>query len=144
VDRLAIDASVVIASLLPDEPYRGASLRILKEFFSGRLELLAPSVLQFEITNALWKAVFRGRTKLEDAQEALRQFEAFNLPEREVATQEILRIAHTHNRSAYDAAYLTLAESEQVRLVTADKRLYNAMKDRSRLVLWVEDFEQPS
>ena len=81
---------------------------------------------------------------MNDAQAALREFEAFNLPEREVATQEILRIAHTYNRSAYDAAYLTLAESEQIPLVTADKHLYNAMKDRSRLVLWVEDFEQPS
>jgi predicted nucleic acid-binding protein len=122
VDRLVIDASVVIASLLPDEPYRAVSLRILKGFLSGNLELLAIPLLRFEITNALWKAISRGRTKLSDAQAALREFEAFNLPEREVATQEILRIAHTYNRSAYDAAYL-------------------AMKDRSRLVLWVEDFK---
>jgi predicted nucleic acid-binding protein len=81
---------------------------------------------------------------LSDARAKLREFEAFNLPEREVATQETLRIAHTYNRSAYDAAYLALAESEQIPLVTADKHLYNAVKDRSRLVLWVEDFEQPS
>ena len=138
--RLVIDASVVIASLLPDEPYRAASLRILKGFLSGNLELLAVPLLRFEITNALWKAISRGRTKLSDAQAALREFEAFNLPERKVATQEILRIAHTYNRSAYDAAYLALAEREQIPLVTADKRLYNAMKDRSSLILWVEDF----
>jgi len=144
VDRLVIDASVLIASLLPDEPYRAASLRILKEFLSGNLELFAVPLLRFEITNAIWKAISRGRTKLSDAQAALREFEAFNLPECEVATQEILSTAHTSNRSAYDAAYLTLAESEQIPLVTADKHLYNAMKDRSRLVLWVEDFEQPS
>jgi len=141
VDRLAIDASVVIASLLPDEPYRDASLRILKEFLSGNLELFAISLLRFEITNALWKAISRGRTKLNDAQAALREFEAFNLPEREVATQEILKTAHAYNRSAYDAAYLTLAKSEQVLLVTADKHLYNAVKDKFRLVLWVEDFK---
>ena len=144
MDRLVIDASVVIASLLPDEPYRDASLRILKEFLSGNLELLAVPLLRFEITNALWKAISRGRTKLNDAQAALCEFEAFNLPEFDVAPQEILITAHTYGRSAYDAAYLALADSEQVPLVTADKRLYNAMKERSRLVLWVEDFEQPS
>ena len=144
MDRLVIDASVVIASLLPDEPYRDASLRILKEFLSGNLELLAVPLLRFEITNALWKAISRSRTKLSDAQAALREFEAFNLPECDVAPQEILITAHTYGRSAYDAAYLALADSEQVPLVTADKRLYNAMKERSRLVLWVEDFEQLS
>lgn len=141
MDRLVIDASVVIASLLPDEPYRDASLRILKEFLSGNLELFAVPLLRFEIANALWKAISRGRTKLSDAQAALREFEAFNLPEREVATQDILTTAHTHNRSAYDAAYLALAKSEQALLVTADKHLYNAVKDKSRLVLWVEDFK---
>ena len=144
VDRLVIDASVVIASLLPDEPYRAASLRILKEFFSGRLELFAPLLLQFEITNALWSAISRRRTKLKDAQEALRQFESFNLPQRRVATPEILRTAHAYDRSAYDAAYLALAESEQIPLVTADKRLYNAIKDRSSLILWVEAFDHPA
>lgn len=144
MDRLVIDASVVIASLLPDEAYRAASLRILKEFLSGNLELLTIPLLRFEITNALWKAISRGRTKLNDAQAALREFEAFSLPEREAVTQEILRIAYAYNRSAYDAAYLALAESEQVPLVTADKHLYNAMKDGSSLVLWVENVEQPS
>ena len=144
MDRLVIDASVVIASLLPDEPYRAASLRILNGFLSGNLELFTVPLLRFEITNAFWKAISSGRTKLSDAQAALCEFEAFNLPECEVATQEILRIAHTYNCSAYDATYLTLAESEQIPLVTADKHLYSAMKDRSRLVLWVEDFEQPS
>jgi len=140
VDRLTIDASVVIASLLPDEPYREAALSILKEFLSGNVELFAVPLLQFEIINALWKAISRGRTKLKDAQAALREFEAFNLPEREASLQEVLKTAHAYNCSAYDAAYLTLAKSEQVLLVTADRHLYNAVKDKSRLVLWVEDF----
>ena len=142
MDRLVIDASVVIASLLPDEPYRDASLRILEEFLSGNLELLAVPLLQFEITNALWTAISRRRTKLKDAQEALGQFESFNLPQRRVATQEVLRTAHAYDRSAYDAAYLALAESEQIPLVTADKRLYNAIKDGFRFVVWVEDCEK--
>ena len=80
MDRLVIDASVVIASLLPDELYRSASLRILKGFVSGNLELFAIPLLRFEITNALWKAISRGRTRLSDAQAALHEFEALALP----------------------------------------------------------------
>jgi len=78
----------------------------------------------------VWKATSKARTKLSDAQAALREFEAFDLPEREVTTQEILRTAHTHNFSAYDAAYLAPAKSEQIPLVTADKHLYDAAKDK--------------
>ena len=81
MDRSVIDASVVIASLLPDEPYRGASLRILRGFLSGNMELITVPLLRFEITNALGKAISRGRVDLKDAQAALREFDAFNLPE---------------------------------------------------------------
>ena len=141
MDRPVIDASVIIASLLPDGPYHGAALRILKEFLSADLDLLSVPLVQFEITNALWKAVVQGRAQLEDAQAALRAFEAFNLPERAVSSQEILITAHDYTRSAYDAAYLALAMIEQILLVTADKHLYNAVKDNLRTILWVEDFK---
>ena len=141
MDRLVIDASVIIASLLPDEPHYDAALRILGEFLSAKLELVSVPLIQFEITNALWQAVRRGRVRLEEAQAALRTFEAFNLPERAVSSQGILTAAHKYTRSAYDAAYLSLAMIEQVPLVTADKRLYNAVKDNLQIILWVEDFK---
>jgi len=71
-------------------------LWILEELFSGNLLLLAIPLLRFEITNVLWKAISRGRIELSDAQAALREFEASNLPEREVATQKILIATHTY------------------------------------------------
>ena len=94
MDRPVIDASVIIASFLPDEPYHGAALRILKKFLSAGLDLLSVPLVQFEITNALWKAVVQGRARLEDAQAALHAFEAFKLPERAVSSLEILKTAH--------------------------------------------------
>lgn len=143
MDRSVIDASVVIASLLPDEPYRDASLRILRGFLSGNMELITVPLLRFEITNALWKAISRGRVDLKDAQAALREFDAFNLPEYKVPIQEVLKTAHTYNRSAYDAAYLTLAKIEHIPLVTADKRLYSALRDRLPWLVWVKDALHP-
>jgi len=40
----------------------------------------------------------------------------------------------------YDSAYLTLAQAQKAPLVTADKKLYNALKDKFDYLLWVEDF----
>ncbi len=141
MDRLIIDASVVTASLLPDEPYHDAALRILARFLRDGLELFTISLLRYELTNALWKGLKLGRVKLEDAEAALREFEAFNIPEVEVSTTAILRLAHTYDRSAYDTAYLTLAEERRIPLITADKRLYRALKDKFQWLIWVEDFK---
>lgn len=138
--RLVVDASVVIASLLPDEPYRAAALSVLTRFLSDTLELLTLPLLRYEVTNAVWRALKAGRVKLRDAEEALKEFEAFNIPEGEISSVEALRLAHTYNRSAYDSAYLALAQAEQIPLITADKRLYNALKGKFNQLLWVKDF----
>jgi len=142
VARLIVDASVIIASLLPDEPYRDAALNVLTQFLSDGLELITVPLLRYEVANAVWKAIKNGRVKLGDAEEALKEFEAFNIPECEVSSTEALKLAHAYDRSAYDSAYLALAQAEQAPLITADKRLYNALKDRFSQLLWIEDFER--
>ncbi len=137
--KFVIDASVVVASLLPDEPYREAALRFLAQFLTDNLELVTTSLLKYELTNALWRAVRTGRVRVEDAEAALEAFENFNIAEREVAAIEALRLACRYDRSAYDAAYLALAQAEQAPLITADRRLYNALQDRFNLLVWVGD-----
>ncbi len=52
-----------------------------------------------------------------------------------------LQIALKTGRSAYGSMYLALAEALSTRVVTADRRLYNALQNGpfAGLVLWVED-----
>ncbi|MFN4218628.1 MAG: type II toxin-antitoxin system VapC family toxin [Candidatus Bipolaricaulia bacterium] len=57
VKRAIVDASVVMAAMLPGEPTRPAAHRILEQFTEGALELVAPSLLPYEVTNSLLKAV---------------------------------------------------------------------------------------
>lgn len=51
------------------------------------------------------------------------------------------QIAMRHDRSVYDALYVALAASQSCPLVTADRKLFNALKDHAGVVhvLWVED-----
>lgn len=51
----------------------------------------------------------------------------------------ILEIAAEHGRSAYDAAYVALAEHLGVDLITADERLYNALADTHPEVRFLGD-----
>ncbi len=52
-----------------------------------------------------------------------------------------LQIALESGRSAYDSMYLAMAEALSTRVVTADRRLYNALQfgPFAGLVLWVEN-----
>ncbi|MBC7121593.1 MAG: AAA family ATPase, partial [Candidatus Methanosuratus sp.] len=57
VTKLTVDASVVIASLLPDEPHRDPALRLLSQFLLDDLKLLTVPLLKYEVTNAVWRAL---------------------------------------------------------------------------------------
>lgn len=140
--RFVIDASVLIASLLPDESYRDTALDVLSRFLADDLELFTVPLLKYEAANALWRAVKTGRVKVEDAEEAFRVFENFNIPEKEVSGVEALKLACQYDRSAYDSAYLALSRTEQAPLITADRRLYNALRGQFSLLVWIEDFKR--
>jgi len=52
-----------------------------------------------------------------------------------------LQIALETGRSSYDCMYLALAEAIQAVVVTADRKLYNALQGgpHASLIHWVED-----
>lgn len=54
--------------------------------------------------------------------------------------EQALEISMRYDRSFYDSLYLALALEEQLPLITADRKLYNALQgtDLSFTILWVE------
>jgi len=52
-----------------------------------------------------------------------------------------LKFSQEHHRSAYDAAYLALAEQLNADFLTGDERLYNAMKTRWKRVKFVGNYK---
>ena len=51
-----------------------------------------------------------------------------------------LQLSGEHQRSAYDSAYLALAESQGVWFFTGDKRLFNAVRQSLAWVKWIGDY----
>jgi predicted nucleic acid-binding protein len=137
--KAVIDASVVGASLLVDEPYSDNALKVITKFLSNDLELITTSLLKYEVTSLISKALMTDRIKEKDAYDALARFEMFNFPEVDVPLGEILKLARSWGRSTYDAAYMALAQIQQAPLITADKRLFNALKGKFQWLKWVEE-----
>jgi len=61
--RAIIDASVLLASLLPDEPTHPEAQELLglALLTPAKVELLSTTLLPYELTNGLWQAVRQGR-----------------------------------------------------------------------------------
>lgn len=137
--RLVIDASVCLKWYLRDELLNDEASEVLRRYARGNLELVAPSFLVLEFINGLSVAARKGRIAFDLVGIALDELLDIRIDFREVTdlSSEIVRLCRRLGRSAYDAAYLALAEREGIPLLTGDKRLYNALQDRLTWVQWL-------
>ena len=136
---MIVDASVVLSAFFPDESQAQAQA-VLREHVAGRLHLKAPALLPYELSNAVWQAERRGRITRAQADEILQALVGLDI---EIVPQEwgeMLPLARRFERSAYDAAYLALAEKTGEPLVTGDERLYNAVHSQLDWVVWIGDY----
>jgi predicted nucleic acid-binding protein len=104
--------------------------------------LAAPTLLFYEFTNAVLQAARRGRITNEEGEAILVAFDGLGIELDTVTWQQILPLARQFDRSAYDAAYLALAEAREETLVTGDLRLYNAVRDTLDWVQWIDDADE--
>ena len=97
-------------------------------------EIHAPSLLDFEVVSALRGLTLAGRLSEARAQDFLTDFE--DLPIRRWASADALRRRAFHlrnNVSAYDAAYVALAEALNCPLLTRDVRLTRSIGHSARV-----------
>jgi predicted nucleic acid-binding protein len=134
--RLAVDASVAVKWFVP-EIHSEAALRLLKE----ERDLLVPDLVWGEVGNILWKKKQRGEITDENARFILQQLGRFNLVVH--SSQELAdtawALASRLKRTFYDSLYLALAERQGCPLVTADRRLFNAVSPAGLNLVWIED-----
>lgn len=137
---MIVDASVILMAFFPDETGQTQAQALIRAHALGAIELRGPTLLSYEVTNAVLQAVRRQRITMEIAEDILTAFKDLAIPLEEVVTHQALETAHRYDRSAYDAAYLTLAESLNMGFITGDQRLYNAVSQQLPWVLWIGDY----
>ncbi len=133
---MIVDASVILRAFFPDEDQAQAQA-LIRDHVSGRTRLLAPTLIVYEVTNAVVQGVRRGRITDDDGESILTAFEGLGIEMESVTWQQMLPLALRFDRSAYDAAYLALALARGEPLVTGDQRLYNAVRDDLDIVRWI-------
>ena len=121
-----------VSSALPlvfDDEVGPDTARIEQAFADGDVAYV-PTLWRYEMANGLRQAERRGRIEPDDAVAMLDIL--VDLPIEEVdtsAASSLLDAARIHDITAYDAAYLLLAQRLALPLATRDKRLRAAATD---------------
>ncbi len=135
-----LDASVVMKWFIPEMHWEKAAL--LKSYSESSLH--APDFFQLECTSILSKKVRRKELQMSEA--SMIQELLLTVPVHVYPWQDLLieagQVAHETYRSVYDCLYLVLAKHLNGKMITADKKLYLAMKGSAEWgshLLWVEN-----
>lgn len=121
IKTAAVDASFILAYLLPDE--KTPDKEIFARHNAGEIQFISTYLLPFEVLNSL-KFCFK--------QKRLSQFLAKGLMEKffdleiellPVEFADVFKLAEKKNLTVYDASYLWLAKNKKVKLQTLDKQL---------------------
>lgn len=98
------------------------------ELQAGLFELIAPTILQFELAHGLRRRVARAATDLAEARMIIDRLDT--LPVTLLSTTGLLPeafdFALRFNRGVYDSLYAVLALRHRCRCLTADRKLYDA------------------
>lgn len=119
---IVVDASSVLAVLINGP----AATRLRARMFAETESLHAPHLIDIEVMHVLRRWFLTGQMTLARAQEAIALFRLMPI---ERYSHEILleRIwQHRSNLTAYDAAYVALAETLESVVVTVDAKLAGA------------------
>jgi predicted nucleic acid-binding protein len=117
-----VDASAVIAVLL-DEPERLAVEPLL-----ARQNLIAPTLLPFEITNVCATNALRFPDKEARYADALADFFGWSIALHDVDLVGAFVLARRYGLTAYDASYLWLSRELGLELVTLDAALLSVVQ----------------
>ncbi|MBI4999605.1 type II toxin-antitoxin system VapC family toxin [Candidatus Gottesmanbacteria bacterium] len=134
--RILIDASLVLAFLLPDEKLIPELVKVLFSFTQERLEFFAPEILPFEVLNGLRAAILTKRVKEKEAHTLAEKFLNFGVKEIRVEKKQMFDFSLKYNLSTYDAAYLTCSFQENIPLYTCDRSFYQKVKHSKQVYLF--------
>ena len=126
--NLVIDASVVIKFYIP-EILSDHAARVMSRVADGDLMLCAPDLLYPETGNILWKKQCRHELTPAEVDEIVHAITS--LPIRIESSLPVMplavSIAMHSGITVYDAMYVAVARIYDTRMITADKKLMDAM-----------------
>lgn len=132
--KIVVDASVV-ARWYVREDWSDKALQLREHFRAGRLDLVSPRLLLYEVANGLRYSPELSPKDIADAVDSLIGMQIgltdFDARQWRNAVENALR----YKISLYDSTYYTTAETYSLRLVTADKHFFSNIRGKNSMFL---------
>lgn len=138
---ICVDASILI-KLVMSGRHESPVVTMWREWHGAAHFIVAPTLLYYEVSNALHRYVVHGELLPEEAEEALEAALGLNVTLYSDADmhRRALKLAGQFSLpAAYDAHYLALAEALRAEFWTADRRLVRAVQDNLPWVHMIEE-----
>ena len=145
-EAYVVDASVCI-KLYVDEELSDAAHALFALLEQERpVRLVVPDLFYIERTNILWQYHQRFGLSRADAESAVDQLGQLLLHSTPTAalTADALSLAMTHGITAYDAAYVALAQRLAIPVVTADAALLRKLAGTPFDLRWLGAWSPPA
>ncbi|MBS7653160.1 type II toxin-antitoxin system VapC family toxin [Candidatus Bathyarchaeota archaeon] len=125
--ELIVDASVVVKWFV-DEEYSNKAIKIRDMYIDGKIRILAPEIINFEILNALYYKKLFSENELREISEALDaySFDLYSL--KGEYSRKTVEIMFYNDITIYDASYISLAVMRNTFMYTADEDLISRLK----------------
>lgn len=144
-DNLFILDASVAAKWFNNESLTDKAIEVRDAFVQGKIRLLAPAQLVYEVGNSIWK----NKTLTdEDSEKAIShlvdlEIELIQLNQEEMATAA-MKIARKYSITFYDAAYVALADRFHATLISADDEIISKIKNNEKGERINEEENRPS
>ena len=132
MNEVVVDASVVVKWFVQEEWSEEAGA-LKEDYAAGKVDLIAPSVMPFEVLNALRYSGAFNEYELIEAAEALEDFQITLYGLEGNYAKETVKLAMRRGITIYDASYIALAIVRRAVLWTADEKLLKKLEDISNV-----------
>jgi len=125
---IVIDASVIV-KLAKEEEGTDRAVSLIEEHTKGKEKIIVPSLLFYEVANAL---LYAKELKNKEISEFLEILDDLDFEIIELTIKDIIKatvLGREKNITVYDASYLILAQKLGVNFITADLELIKKVKD---------------
>ncbi len=147
IERAVVDVSVALKWVLDDEDKLEEALLLRDEMVvHRRLRLFAPRLFAYEAVNAMLMAARRGRISHEDALEGAQALLAVGIELVDPSMDHVAALGDVAGLTAYDAAYVVVAERCGGILWTDDGPVLRCLSDdtvRTRIAAAMPGFPVP-
>lgn len=142
---MVVDTSVVIKWFFK-ESYEKEALILRDAFRKGECSLLAPDLIYSEFANTVWKRVSFYNLDPDDGIQIIGTFQRIPLQisSAKDLLAEAFAIAVQCKCTIYDALFLALSNERSCRIVTADRKFYEAVSPVFQNIMWIEAIRDAS